>query len=196
MTRFREPVTLIRCERKWNHELAAEVAANTHVIVREASRAMALKDAVEKLSAVSAKLNERSDNLNVVITKLETELRALGPGVTVWLSYVEEDAGWKSCDHLSWLLSPNTCVDDRQQGWGLGYEKIGGSWRIAAEHVEVFVDDDRYDVTALEKPIPLARAPRAVRLGAIGQLENLVRLLTERVEQCLEDVTRVTGGEQ
>lgn len=36
MARFREPVTLIRCEFKVNRELARRVAAETHRIVEEA----------------------------------------------------------------------------------------------------------------------------------------------------------------
>lgn len=115
-----------------------------------------------ELTSVASDLNTVSDELGKSISEIDTALKMLNLGITVWMEFRgghgEPDMG----DETYW-------TDD------IGYTKFGGRWGICLRHVE---GDDSHDEYRQEIWL-FNDAPRALRLAAIDHIVGLLQKLTE-----------------
>lgn len=151
-----------------------------------------ISEKLQALSAVSAKLNNATDELNSVIERIEDDVQRSGVGVTVWLGCPSghprmiAPSDWRrphqsdgACDNVKELID----------FWAIGFTKFGDTWRIAARRMQQMSGDDDLDY-AVESadPVPLVSAPRQVRLEAAEHLESLVEQLTGRAQSMLKNI--------
>lgn len=136
-----------------------------------------ISDNLQALSAAASKLNKVMDDLNKALERIEGDILRTGVGVTVWLNV----------DLLGSGVPPDQSVDY----WQLGFTKIQNRWRIAVRRMETTRDrsDPETQSWRQARPaLPLASAPRQVRLKAPPHLEALIEELTDTANRLLERV--------
>lgn len=149
-----------------------------------------LNDALFCLSARTHQLNQSTEELNGKIEALEKTLAEMHLGISVWLGlciserHEQEDAAkGKVIEKLI------------RQGYDLGYQKLGSSWKIAVKRVGTVSelaepgDYEEVDRTDLSDPYALMGASREVRAIAARYFEELVSELTKQVEYVRRRVT-------
>jgi len=151
---------------------------------------------VEALAAKASKLNAKTDELNAAFEYLEARLAAANVGVSVWLPLRE----LLDIDHGR--PSESTASDDDEtwtgsdDGWNIGYTKVGAKWRLAAREERWTYSTDGAEKTfndvpiIVSAPVPLVSAPRAVRAEAAGLLDLLIEELTKQVDFYLANIEK------
>jgi hypothetical protein len=141
------------------------------------------KESLDQLASVAQELNEKSDGLNATIEQVEARLGLSRIGIAVWLC---------------------TCIDGVktdagvEEGWDVGYFKIGDTWRLAARHVRWrnVVEDDgtqTVDDEPLADPVALVRAPRSIRVQAAPLLEVVVDRLVRQAREFVDNIDRASA---
>jgi hypothetical protein len=115
-----------------------------------------------ELTSVASDLNAVSDELGKSISQIDTALKMLNLGITVWTEIRGGHGNPDMGDETYW-------TDD------IGYTKFGGRWGICLRHIE---GDDSHE--EYKEEIWLFNdAPRALRLAAIDYIVGLLQKLTE-----------------
>lgn len=145
---------------------------------------MALDEQVKHLKARARLLDKKSDELNSVLEHLEDDLD--GVGVAVWLDTPE---------HILAVTLEDGENGRIYGGYLLGYQKMGGAWRISALPFDgaVVGPEGALEVPPGYPATPLASAPRVVRLEAVEHLPALVAALTARVDAFITNIDLATS---
>jgi hypothetical protein len=133
---------------------------------------VSLDDALKKLTARAAALNAASDELGTIIEQVEDRIRQTKANVSVWILPLF---------HVTLADYDGVTA---QEGWQLGYAKVGQVWHIAARPAV----DDGVQVQATGDEVRLTSTPRVVRIEALQRLEDLVVALAVRVDAFVEGV--------
>ncbi len=128
--------------------------------------------AYSKLSAVATDLNKASDELGTIITQIDTALKKLNLGVTVWITIAKRPAHPEDNDF--W------CETDQ-----LGYAKLGGKWGIAIRSVG---ENISYSENSETGEWLFNDAPRTLRLQAIDNIEELLDGLAQVAIKTKEEI--------
>ena len=140
-----------------------------------------MKEALDRLAAAANRLNQASDRLTESIEILEDQFAKFGIGVPFW--YGEDQMNFER--YLVCVETKGASVT----GWCLGYAKIDKRWRIAVKHVKVS-DDTGKVIYKSEEPVPLASAPRAMRVLTIEHFPGLISAMTTKLEAYAADVEK------
>jgi len=117
------------------------------------------------LSAVASDLNSVSDELGKSVTELDSALKKLNLGISVWVSMRGNDG-----------LPEDTWYRNED----LGYAKIGGKWGIALRTVS---GDYQYPEHENVEEWLFNDAPRSLRLSAIGHVAELLDALSKEADE-------------
>lgn len=121
-----------------------------------------------KLSAVASDLNFTSDELGKSISDLDSALKKLNLGVSVWVHIRAED------EDDGWFWSED-----------LGYAKIGGTWGIALRTVRGHYSDP--DGESAEAWL-FNDGPRLLRLSAIETIPQLLEKLSAEADETAKKI--------
>lgn len=124
-----------------------------------------VQSSYRKLSEVASALNEVSDSLGQQIAELDSTLKKLNLGVTVWVPFrgnVEDNVLWSE---------------------DLGYAKVRGKWGVALRTFVQPCDDEPQVEEWLFND-----APRQLRLSAVEKLPELLEKLSQQGEQTTQEV--------
>jgi hypothetical protein len=133
-----------------------------------------------QLSAAAADLNAVSDELGKSVQELDSALKKLNLGVSVWVTITGSE-------------------DENQNYWNddVGYTKIDGKWGIALRSVSGNLNWDQYK----EEAWLFNDAPRSLRLTAIGKIPELLKQLsadaaemTKQIKGRLAEVQEVASA--
>ena len=116
---------------------------------------------MRELEATARELNRASDEMNEALEAIEDRLEQAGVGVSVWLVQAL-DSGFAD----------------------LGYEKIGGRWRLAVRQAN----------TPGAVARPLLDAPRAARVRACEKLVDLLRALRGVLQAYQSNTSRAVAA--
>ena len=123
---------------------------------------------LHKLARLTRALNEETDQLNGRIKVFDRSLARMKLGVSVWL------------DRL--IAEPGDV--DTKKGYQIGYGKVKDKWRVAARRA---TEGDTGAVEATgDGPVPLYKAPRLVRVHAVGLFDDLLEALEDRIQSFLD----------
>jgi len=123
-----------------------------------------------QLSAVASDLNFVSDELGKSVTELDSALKKLNLGVSVWKPMYSNDG-----------LPEDTWYTHED----IGYAKIDGKWGVSLRTV---AGDHNYpDRDTIEEWL-FNDAPRSLRLSAIGHIPELLDALTQRADETAKSV--------
>jgi len=137
----------------------------------EGSLIQRVESSYRQLSAVATDLNFVSDELGKSILELDSALKNLNLGITVWVKLRGGDSGYE-LDYWS---------ED------LGYGKVGGKWGIALRTVSGnhnYPDEETIETWLFNE------APRVLRLSAIGKVPELLEKLSKEAS---ETATQIRG---
>ena len=124
-------------------------------------------DTVNELYSIALKLNQKSDQLNALITSINAKLAKLNFGIEVWLKShpIKEDGDAKAF---------------------LGYYKVKDEWQLS-----VWDPDDALESGDIPSPRlsgnlwPLTAASRELRLLAMPLIPKLLDRIKDRAEELL-----------
>jgi hypothetical protein len=133
-------------------------------IVSNPSLASKVEASYRKLSSVASDLNFTSDQLGKSIADLDSALKKLNLGVSVWVNVRGAD-------------DPN---DGRHWCEQLGYSKVGGTWGIALQTVRGHYSDP--DGDAVESWL-FNDGPRLLRLSSIEKIPELLEQLSTEADE-------------
>ena len=139
---------------------------------------------LNELEQATNRLNAESNSINTIIESVEMRVRTANPGIECTLT-----ERLKTQDEDRVIETAN-----------LGFGKSGGSWGLflynlsreggpLSARLAIDLDDDNKP-----KPVPLAKASRALRLAALRELPQLIEALTRKVQiniEAIEDARRV-----
>jgi hypothetical protein len=165
-----------------------------------------MTEADRKLRQIAGKvsqLNKSSDEINDMIVALEEKLEKMNIGVEVWVS--DPDENFFDPNESFSLKTPVVREDENDprcrylNATLLGYQKLGGKWRIVAWSMAVSERPDPNDPRGEEiRQTPLGGgdiralvdAPRECRIAALKgmpllfeAIENKVDVLLRRIEE-------------
>ena len=118
-----------------------------------------VESSYRQLSTVASDLNSVSDELGKSVGELDSALKKLNLGISVWVPITGGSSG------------------ENESYWGddLGYSKLAGKWGIAIRTFSgTNYDPDRDEVESWL----FNDAPRALRLSAIGKIPDLLEKLS------------------
>ena len=149
-----------------------------------------LKDSLARLTSLAKQLDESTDALNGTIEAIEKSLADAGVGVTSWLhDHLIDEVRVQGVQKG---VPPKPSI---QEGWVIGYTRIAGDWKIAAQRVRRVCGSangdpgcPRTEIEILTEPSPLLKAPRQVRLEAPRLLEPLLDAMASRIEGVIAEI--------
>jgi hypothetical protein len=137
-----------------------------------------------QLSVVARDLNAASDEFGKSINEIDTALKKLNLGVSVWVEVRSKG------------INPTT-GDFWQGADQLGYSKVSGRWGICVRTIGEDIQDP--DHSSCEEWL-FNDAPRALRLAAINKIPSLLEALLkaaaetkEKIQARLADVQAVAA---
>jgi len=125
-----------------------------------------VSSAYTKLSAVAKDLNSVSDELGELIARIDSALKKLNLGVSVWIKIAVRGAD---------LLNDDPIEETDQ----IGYVKIRGKWGISLSTMSLDVTDG----SETFEQWPFNDAPRLMRLSAIDKIADLLEALTGKAAE-------------
>jgi hypothetical protein len=156
-----------------------------------------MRETLDELTKVAAALNRESDQLNAVIEDFEEQLEKAGVGVTVWL---DETRAVDQSDRREFYDNDGEVASQESEARLLGYAKVDGKWRVVVKEVVLKHaggkdqwGNDEVVVVVREHsgaPLPLAQAPRVVRVEAVGHLEALAKTITATMKDHFESIKK------
>lgn len=140
---------------------------------------------LSELTPLAKKLNQKSDELNSVISTINEKLNALNLGIEVWTSTPIQSGDYEY-DH-------DTEPPQRyREVVYLGYAEVGDEWQLAVKEalLETREDDNgrQYEDAANPKVRPLASASRRLRTAAMAELPDLLNGLKYKAEQLISAI--------
>lgn len=149
---------------------------------------MAFDATLSRLAEAASALNDASDGLNKTIKSVDEAVRATGIGVPVWLHQVVVATERKLTE------GPY----GTGKGWVVGYDKVEGTWCLAAKEIEWdsgYFEGDRdcpyQDRGDVGEPVQLRNAPREVRVRASLVLQDLLDALANEADRITSAVTEL-----
>jgi hypothetical protein len=124
-----------------------------------------------QLAAAAADLNAASDTLGTPISDLDAALKRLNLGIVDWVTFASRADGG-SGDY------------DNDQ---IGYAKINGKWGLAIRNIQGN-DNSAYDHRSEEWLF--GDAPRAMRVGAVGKIPDLIDQLTKKAAETTQHIIK------
>lgn|SRR5262245_1061994 len=145
-----------------------------------------LASVLGSFEAAASRLNEESNSVNTLLAKIEGQLVSANAGIETWLTgqpLSSSDASGSTEGETAWT---EQC---------LGFAKLNGKWCLAVKSIRVvsgfFEGDTNCPYTnkyVNNSPVPLAQAPRALRIAALELLPELIKQLTEETESATAQI--------
>ena len=139
---------------------------------------------IAELSPLAKQVNQKTDEINRVISTLNDKLAKLNLGIEVWL------------DHPRNALAVSDWEDEathrERTFWFFGYDRLGDKWQLAVKEVteELTIEDGEENVEEVNpKFFPLLSASRTLRLAALEQIPRLLDQMKEEGKKLLETVS-------
>ena len=126
-----------------------------------------VESSYRQLSTVASDLNSVSDELGKSISELDSALKKLNLGISVWVEISDE--------------SGNGGYFWREE---LGYGKVGGKWGVALRTVSGHRANEDDDVESWL----FNDAPRSLRISAIGKIPELLEKLSVEASETAKQV--------
>jgi hypothetical protein len=148
-------------------------------------------DTIQELSDLSRKLNQKSDQLNALISSMNRKLAQLNFGVEVWL----EDDPIAASDYEDWD-SDNDCRMSPERGATLlGYCDADDGWQLAVRATTLVTKYDKYgrdyeEAKNSQEATPLLKAPRKIRVQAMRLIPALLDVLRDKAAELLENIEK------
>jgi hypothetical protein len=150
-----------------------------------------VSSAYAKLSAVAKDLNSVSDEFGELITQIDSALKKLNLGVSVWITIAEREAYPEVGDVYA----------ETDQ---IGYDKIHGKWGVALrtvglditnghEHTEEWLFNDAPRLMRISAVDKIAELLEALTVKAVEMKDNVAAKLVE-ARSVADAVTRASGG--
>ena len=136
--------------------------------IDEAALPERVANSFSSLTAAARELNSISDELGKPITEIDTALRKLNLGVTVWVPISKDDGG----PNESWYWSED-----------IGYSKVGPNWGICLRKVAGDYQAPDHDQ---EEFWLFNDAPRTLRISAIEKIPDLLEKLSKEAAKTTE----------
>jgi hypothetical protein len=136
---------------------------------------------LSELSPVAQILNQKSNQVNTVIQKINAKLLALNLGIEVWLELNDTGLRFASGDESS----PPIKFRQREL---LGYAQCGNdwTWQMAARRekttYKVNQEGQEEAVCEIEFNTPLLSASRELRIKAMQNIDAFLFMLKQRAE--------------
>lgn len=145
---------------------------------------------LSELSPVAKTLNEKSNQINAVISKINAKLLTLNLGIEVWIEMndtgllvgydeINQPVKYRSRD----LLGYTKCGKDYSQA-GKDW-----TWQLAVRHEKttyVYDQHEREDLCEPGSPTPLLSASRALRIEALQHMDSLLTMLKQHADHIIE----------
>ena len=148
-------------------------------------------DTIKELSDLSSKINQKSDQLNSIISKVNRKLSTFNLGLEVWLGAPLSSGPWRpietSTGNTAWTHEVTQ----------LGYCRVEDEWQVAIRHANpVHEEKDDYDSDEAGEdgldeglnagpPHPLLKAARDTRIRAMSLLPRLLEELKAHTQETL-----------
>lgn len=128
-----------------------------------------ISQSFKDLAAAATQLNAASDELASAIAPIDTALKKLNLGVTVWHQYVGNQ-------------------DPNGEYWArrIGYTKLGGKWGVALSEASGYLNSPDEDC----EEWLYNDAPRWMRIEAVDHLPALVDALVKKVSKTASDLAK------
>jgi hypothetical protein len=126
-----------------------------------------VENSFKHLASAAQALSGASDDLGKVIRHLDSSLKKLGLGITVWVQV--------------------SGSSDETQYWSneLGYAKVDGKWGVALREITGFhmdKDDESTEVWAFND------APRALKTEAVDKIPDLLEKMLQQTEETTKEL--------
>ncbi len=148
-------------------------------------------ETINGLSRLSKQLNEKSNNLNSIITTVNKKLAKLNLGVESWL----ENPPIKADDYRDiWDDDGEHRIDRSRYATLLGYCKLGDEWELSVKEATLQTEISNYDGREYEeivnprKPEPLLQASRDIRIKAMRLLPTLLNQIEREAKYLLDSI--------
>jgi hypothetical protein len=137
-----------------------------------------------ELTKNAAEFNRASDTINSLIDHFEENLRNLQLGIETWI-----------CDPPLYSQEAEVENSEGQKGGGtvdtqLGFTKRAGEWGLTVRVAVYRFDktENQWEFLRAESETPLHDASRQVRIAAMGQFPQLLRVLNAKVREVLDKI--------
>jgi hypothetical protein len=146
---------------------------------------------IRDLKPVARKLNDRSNAFQAVLKTINEKLNELNIGLEVW---TEEPfcLGSRSIDYTE-----ERAEVAFQDGWDIGYTKIGDKWVVAARELTLTqpvvrgtTERSNWTISSTGDPVPLLSAPRQVRIEAAGEISRLIDFIKTSAERAIKQIEK------
>ena len=125
-----------------------------------------------QLSTAAKDLNAVSDELGKCISQIDSALKKLNLGITVWVSIRGDKGARDSFDSEFWSED-------------IGYAKVSGSWGVSLRKLEG--DYSRPDQERVEEWL-FNDGPRVLRLSAIEKIPELLEKMSNEAVQTTQNI--------
>ena len=139
---------------------------------------------LRSLIANAKRMNESAKEIPQIVKALEDQLNELNVTLTVF-----------SMSPIC-LTPADNPLEDRRQGWVLGYEQepSGERYRFTLREVTVSTSDRFGQYTSWRGFSLFNEAPREVQLQAMSRFEQLIRRITTKAKQICGHIEQVRIG--
>jgi hypothetical protein len=149
---------------------------------------------LSKLSPVAQALNQKSNEVNAVISKINAKLLALNLGFEVWLRLDDTGLRFAKDDEAS----PATKYRQRDL---LGYAQCGKdwTWQLVARREKTTYEFNQEEgqeetVREIEFTTPLLSASRESRIKAIQNMDAFLSMLKQQAECIIESINQAEAA--
>lgn len=149
---------------------------------------------LSELSPVAQTLNQKSNQINAVISKINAKLLSLNLGIEVWLELNDTGLSFDSGDDCS----PATKYRRRDL---LGYAQCGKdwTWQLAVKHEKttyVYDPEERQEEPMCEPgpTTPLLSASRGLRIEAIQNIDALLTMLKQHGNHIIKSINEAEAA--
>lgn len=140
---------------------------------------------LSELTPLAKKLNEKSDELNTVISTINKKLNALNLGIEVWTSTPIQSGDYEYDHETEPPLRYREVVY-------LGYAEVGNEWELAVKEVILETRQDDYGRECEDAANPTIRslisASRHLRTAAMDELPDLLDELKRKAEKLISSI--------
>ena len=145
---------------------------------------------IQELSELSRKLNQKSDQLNTLISSVNEKLSKLNLGVEAWLI----DAPIITSDYDDWDYENDCRMEPEREASLLGYCEVEGAWQLAVRDVTLVEKQSQYDGHNYEeaknsrRTTPFLKASRNIRVQAMRLIPALLDLLKASADRLVKGI--------
>lgn len=147
----------------------------------------------DRLDALGVRLNDAADRVNEKIGEVEDRIVSANLGVTAWLYGPNAFLGVSQWEGHGSSYGSSAVLT--ATGWMLGFGKLTDNWKILVRRVELARDSDTSPISyhEPEDPVALLRAPRPIRIEAMGKMDDLLDLLASEAIKLLTAMDVASG---